>query len=57
MSIPAMLPERPFPHSQFSMIKDYERMSAKGKELCNSDDLVRLGSKGNMTLNDMMARF
>ena len=36
---------------------DFEGMTAKGKEYCNSDLLVSLGSKGNMTLMDMIETY
>ena len=36
---------------------DYHGMTAKGKEQCNSDHLVKLGSKGNMTLMDMWLHY
>ncbi|CAE7356840.1 unnamed protein product [Symbiodinium pilosum] len=40
-----------------AMQHDFEGMKAKGKEYCDSDALVRLGSKGNMTLHAMLARW
>jgi len=36
---------------------DFQGMYLKGQELCNSDELVQRGSKGNMTMWDMLKRW
>ena len=36
---------------------DFKGMTAKAKEFCDSDHLVSLGSKGNMTMMDMIVNY
>ena len=36
---------------------DFQGMTAKAQELCDSDALVKRGSRGNMTMSDMLQRW
>ena len=40
-----------------SLQHDFQGMRDKGQEFCNSEAMVRRGSKGNMTLSDMLGPY